>query len=161
MIDLRKGKTKDKFTRFLKLGRKATPRIKKSSVKCKCEKEIVHQKQSPGGVYKKCVLKGFTKFTGKYLCQGFILLKLQAWAWLWHGCFSVDFGKYLITPPVPVSGSQLLSYRESRINAFKIDFLISKVSSILMLFFRKWPDVQQQRRQKWCSHTQNRIGKMW
>ena len=50
MIDVGKGKTKDKFTIFLKLGRKAIPRIKKSSVKCKCEKEIVHQKQSPGGV---------------------------------------------------------------------------------------------------------------
>ena len=51
MIDLiKKSKTKDKFTRFLKLGRKATPRIKKSSVKWKCEKEIVHQKHSPGGV---------------------------------------------------------------------------------------------------------------
>ena len=50
MIDVGKGKTKDKFTIFFKLGRKAIPRIKKSSVKCKCEKEIVHQKQSPGGV---------------------------------------------------------------------------------------------------------------
>ena len=50
---------------------------------------------------KKCVLRNFTKFTGKHLCQSlffnketFSLLKKR----LWHRCFPVDFAKFLKTP---------------------------------------------------------------
>ena len=33
------------------------------------------QKQSPGGILKKCVLRNFAKFTGKHLCQSLFLNK--------------------------------------------------------------------------------------
>ena len=36
---------------------------------------------------KKGVLRNFTKFTGKHLCQS-----------LWHRCFPVNFVKFLRTP---------------------------------------------------------------
>ena len=57
------------------------------------------EKQSPGGVTLKGVLKNFTKFTGKHLCQSVFfnketLLKKR----LWHRYFSVDFVKFLRTP---------------------------------------------------------------
>ena len=48
----------------------------------------------------KGVLRNFTKFTGKHLCQGHFfnrpatLLKKR----LWHKCFSVNFVKFLRTP---------------------------------------------------------------
>ena len=50
------------------------------------------QKQLPEVFYKKCVLRNFTKLTGKHLCQS-LLLKRR----LWHRCFSVNFVKFLIT----------------------------------------------------------------
>ena len=37
------------------------------------------EKQPPEVLYKKGVLKNFTKLTGKYLCQCLFLIKLQAW----------------------------------------------------------------------------------
>ena len=57
------------------------------------------EKQSPGGVTLKGVLKNFTKFTGKHLCQSVFfnketLLKKR----LWHRYFPVDFVKFLRTP---------------------------------------------------------------
>ena len=44
--------------------------------------------------YKIDALKIFTKFTGKYLCRSFFLIKLQAGG-LWQRCFSVNFEKLL------------------------------------------------------------------
>ena len=41
---------------------------------------------------RKGVLKNFTKFTGKHLCQS--LLKKR----FWHRCFPVNFAKFLRTP---------------------------------------------------------------
>ena len=57
------------------------------------------EKQSPGCVTLKGVLKNFTKFTGKHLCQSVFfnketLLKKR----LWHRYFPVDFVKFLRTP---------------------------------------------------------------
>ena len=57
------------------------------------------EKQSPGGVTLKGVLKNFTKFTGKHLCRSVFfnketLLKKR----LWHRYFPVDFVKFLRTP---------------------------------------------------------------
>ena len=54
---------------------------------------------------RKAVLRNFTKFTGKHLCQSLFfnkvaglrpatLLKLR----LWHRCFPVNFAKFLRTP---------------------------------------------------------------
>ena len=61
------------------------------------EKDSQLQKQSSGGVFKIGVLKIFTKFTGKHLCQSLrsvILLKKR----FWHRCFPVHFAKFLGTP---------------------------------------------------------------
>ena len=55
--------------------------------------------------YKKGVLRNFTKFRGKHLCQGLFfnkaadlrpanLLRKR----LWHRCFPVNFAKFLRTP---------------------------------------------------------------
>ena len=51
----------------------------------------------------KGVLKNFTKFTGKHLCQSVFfnketLLKTLLKKRLWHRCFPVDFEKFLRTP---------------------------------------------------------------
>ena len=44
---------------------------------------------------KKGVLRNFTKFTGKYLCQSLCnFIKKR----LWHRCFPVNFAKFLRTP---------------------------------------------------------------
>ena len=45
---------------------------------------------------KKRVLKNFAKFTGKHLCQSLFLIRLQKKI-LWHGCFPVNFAKFLRT----------------------------------------------------------------
>ena len=54
---------------------------------------------------KKAVLRNFTKFAGKHLCQSLFLIKLQAPGLLtllkkqlWHRCFSVNFAKLLRRP---------------------------------------------------------------
>ena len=54
---------------------------------------------------KKGVLKNFTKFTGKHLCQSLIFNKLAVLRpatllkkRLWHRCFPVNFVKFLRTP---------------------------------------------------------------
>ena len=44
---------------------------------------------------KKGVLRNFTKFTGKHLCQSLIFNKV---AGLRHRCFPVNFAKFLRTP---------------------------------------------------------------
>ena len=54
---------------------------------------------------KKSVLRNFTKFTGKHLCQGLFFNKVAGLRAatllkkrLWHRCFAENFGKYLRTP---------------------------------------------------------------
>ena len=52
---------------------------------------------------KKGVLKNFTKFTGKQLCQDLYFNKVAGLRpllkkRLWHRCFPVNFGKFLRTP---------------------------------------------------------------
>ena len=50
---------------------------------------------------KKGVLRSFTKFAGKYVCQSLFLIKVQALACniirLWQRCFPVNFTKFLTT----------------------------------------------------------------
>ena len=69
---------------------------------------------------KKCVLKNFTKFTQKHLCQGFFFnqdadlgpatsLKMR----LWQRCFPVNFAIFLRTPfLLNTSGGLLLTFLE-------------------------------------------------
>ena len=51
---------------------------------------------------KKCALRNFAKFTGKHLCQGLFLIKLQASTLLkkrlWHRCFPVNMVKFSRRP---------------------------------------------------------------
>ena len=54
---------------------------------------------------KKGVLKDFTKFTGKHLCQSLFFNKVAGLRpatlfkkRLWHRCFPVNFAKFLRTP---------------------------------------------------------------
>ena len=67
----------------------------------------------------KGVLRNFTKFTGKHLCQSLFLIKLQAEACnfikkrLWHRCFHVNFVKFIRTPfyrTLVVAASSFLSF---------------------------------------------------
>ena len=59
----------------------------------------------PGVFCKKGVLKNFTKFTGKYLCQSLFFNKVACLRpatllkkRLWHRCFPVNFVKFSRTP---------------------------------------------------------------
>ena len=54
---------------------------------------------------KKVVLRNFTKFTGKHLCQSLFFNKVAGLGSAtllkkrhWHRCFPVNFAKFLITP---------------------------------------------------------------
>ena len=65
---------------------------------------IIPRSSRPEVFCKKGVLRNFTKFTGKHLCQSPFLIKLQASGLkllkkrLWHTCFPVNFAKFLRTP---------------------------------------------------------------
>ena len=62
------------------------------------------KKQPPEEFYKKGVLKNFAIFTGKHLCWGLFLIKLQTWPAfslkrrLQRRCFPVSIAKFLRTP---------------------------------------------------------------
>ena len=61
------------------------------------------------GVFcKKGVLRNFSKFTGKHLCQSFFFNKVAGLRHRWHRCFPVNFVKFPTTlfyrtPPVAAS----------------------------------------------------------
>ena len=72
---------------------------------------ISHQKYS----MKKVILKNFSKFTGKHLCQNLFFNKFAGLKpaalfkkRLWERCFSVNFEKFLRTPFLPISFGWLL-----------------------------------------------------
>ena len=59
----------------------------------------------PGVFCKKSVLRNFTKFTGKHLCQSLFFNKVAGLRpatllkkRLWHRCFAANFVKFLRTP---------------------------------------------------------------
>ena len=63
------------------------------------------------------VLKNFTKFTGKHLCQSLFLNKVAGLRpatllkkRLWHRCFPVNFAKFLRTPFLQNTSGRLLLY---------------------------------------------------
>ena len=59
-------------------------------------KSVKYYRRSRPEVFsKKGVLRNFTKFTRKYLCQSLFFNKV---AGLWHRCFPVHFVKFLRTP---------------------------------------------------------------
>ena len=56
-------------------------------------------------LFKKSVLRNFAKFTGKHLCQGLFLNKVEGLRpptllkiRLWHRCFPENLAKFLGTP---------------------------------------------------------------
>ena len=60
------------------------------------------QKQWPGGVLLKVVLKNFAKFIGKHLCHSLFFNKVAGLRpatlikkILWHRCFPINFAKFL------------------------------------------------------------------
>ena len=64
---------------------------------------------------KKGVLRNFTKFTGKHLCQRLIFFKKR----LWHKYFPLNFVKFLGTPVLQnTSGRLLLTSRSGRLQIF-------------------------------------------
>ena len=63
------------------------------------------QKQPLEVSHKKGVLRNFTKFTGKHLCQSLFFNKVAGLRpatllkkWLWYRCFPVNFVKFPRTP---------------------------------------------------------------
>ena len=64
---------------------------------------------------KKGVLRNFTKFTGKHLCQSLFFNKVAGLRpatllkkRLWHRCFPVNFAKFLRTPFLQNTSGRLL-----------------------------------------------------
>ena len=74
----------------------------RSSIKFLTEIMVHSQKQPPGGVLQKSVLKNFSKFTGKYLRRSLFFNKVQACNFtkksLRHRFLPVSFLKFLRTP---------------------------------------------------------------
>ena len=85
------------------------------------------QKQTPEVFLKKGILKNFTKLTGKHLCQSHFLnmgasrrpatlLKKR----LWHGCFSVNFAKFLRAPILQSTSGWLVLNQKKHIRAYSL-----------------------------------------
>ena len=83
------------------------------------------------------VVRNFTKFTGKHLCQSFFnkvagltpatLLKKR----LWYRCFPVNFAKFLRTPSVAASvASYILHFYLKTIYNSSICILLSIIKNI-------------------------------
>ena len=92
----------------------------------------------------KRVLRNFSKFTGKHLCQSLFLIKLQVWGLRpatlfkkrpWHRCFPVNFMKLLRTPFLQnTSGWLLLAVLKYQHEWWK-NLLVLKLLCIKVLFF--------------------------
>ena len=83
------------------------------------------EKQSPGGVLKKGVLRNFVKFTGKHLCQILFLNKVVGLrpatllkTRLWHRSLPLNFAKFLRTPLLKEHLFRLLLY--TNVSSFHI-----------------------------------------
>ena len=61
---------------------------------------------------KKGVLRNFSKFTGKYLCQSFFYNEAASLR-PWHRCFLVNFEKFLRTPFLQNSSGRLFLPQET------------------------------------------------
>ena len=88
-----------------------------------CIVALSFQKQSPEVFYKKNVLRNFTKFAGKHLCQSLFINKVAGLRpatllkkRLWYRCFPVNFVKLLRTPFLQnTSGRLLLCFEHAQI----------------------------------------------
>ena len=81
-------------------------------------------KQPPEVFYEKGVLRNFTKFTGKPLCQSrpATLLKKR----LWHRCFLGNFAKCLRTPfSQNTSGRLILKLQCNKRARTQINFVLA------------------------------------
>ena len=82
---------------------------------------------------KKGVLKNFTKFTGKQLCQSFFFNKVSGLRHatllkkrVWHRCFPVNFVKLLRTPFLQNTLGRLLLKKLRYTLFYKNDFIRTK-----------------------------------
>ena len=68
------------------------------------------------------VLRNFTKFTGKHLCQVLFMSGLKACNFikmrLWHWCFHVNFAKFLRTPFLQNTSGWLHLFRVNRVSDY-------------------------------------------
>ena len=88
-----------------------------------CIVTLCFQKQPPEVFYKESVLRNFTKFTGKHLCQSLFFNKVACLRsatlskkTLRYRCFPVNFVKLLRTPFLQnTSGRLLLSFEHAQI----------------------------------------------
>ena len=91
--------------------KKKEARIKKQISRGAATSRSSHQRCS----MKKGVLRNFTKFTGKHLCQSLLFNKVAGLRpatllkkRLWHRCFPVNFAKFLRTPFLQNTSGRLL-----------------------------------------------------
>ena len=101
---------------------------------------------------KKSVPKNFAKFTGKHLCQGFFLIKLQSLSpdikRTWHRCFPVNFAKFLRTSFLTKYLRWLLlskmwlalQFSIFRVSSFIEDFLLISLQQKNEIKKGKYPD---------------------
>ena len=89
---------------------------------------------------RKGVLRNFTKFTGKHLCQSLFFNKVAGLRpatllkkRLRHRCFPVNFAKFLRTPFLQNTSGRLLLYEDKRALSFATfslsDFFICFIST--------------------------------
>ena len=98
-----------------------------------------------GWSIKKGVLRNFTKFTGKHLCQSLFFNKVAGLRpvtlfkkTLWHRCFPVNFVKFLGTPILQNTSGRLLPSVKtflSLISFTKIPWLVPILQVVLVLLF--------------------------
>ena len=86
---------------------------------------------------KKGVVRNSTKFTGKYLCLSLFFIKAAGLRpatllkkRLWHGCFPVNFVKFLRTPFLQNNSGRLLLHR--------ITTILSQIQDVFAIFFNYW-----------------------
>ena len=86
---------------------------------------------------KKGVLRNFTKFTGKHLCQSLFFNKVAALRpatllkkRLWHRCFPVNFVKFLRTPFLQNTSGRLLLGLPENISktSFDVNIFVSQIN---------------------------------
>ena len=86
---------------------------------------------------KKGVLRNFTKFTGKHLCQSLFFNKVAGLRpatllkkRLWHRCFPVNFVKFLRTPFLQNTSGRLLLGLPENISktSFDVDIFASQIN---------------------------------
>ena len=81
---------------------------------CRHYKDIYFRSSHERCSIKKCVLRNFSKCTGKHLCQGLFFKKVAGRPatllkkMTWHRCFPVNFVKFLITRFLQNTSGRLL-----------------------------------------------------